>query len=78
VGQQVVEEATISVVQATEDADGLVLDQKYSISIVARGPKNGTTSDKTACGVIMQDFVASDQFSNWLSGSYFPDQTPPA
>lgn len=57
-------ESTISVVHATEDADGNVLSQKVTLQAVIRYPKNGDYADVTAALVVFRDLVQSDEFSD--------------
>jgi len=56
-------ESTLSVIHATEDADGVVLSPKVSLQAVVRYPKNGTYADVTAALAIFRDLVASDEFT---------------
>lgn len=73
VGNQVIAQDTITVVMATEDADGNVLNPRVSIQCVVRRPLNGSSSDVDAVMAIFRDLVASDNFStvvetqNWLT-----------
>jgi hypothetical protein len=56
-------ESTLSVVHATEDADGAVLSPKVLFQSVVRYPMNGTYSDVTAALAVFRDLVASDEFT---------------
>lgn len=71
VGNQTVSEFSVDVIHATEDADGLVLQQKPSMSAVVRQPINGDAADVTAILAIFRDIVAGDEFGNAVTTSEF-------
>jgi len=60
-------ESTISVIHATEDAEGNVLSSKVLIQAFVRYPKNGDYADVTAALAIFRDLVASDEFTDVCS-----------
>lgn len=71
VGSQVVAEDTISVVHATEDADGNILPQKVSLTVTLRRPINGLSTDVDAALVIFRDIIAGDEFGNTVDTSEY-------
>ena len=66
-GNQVMAEFSMSVLHATEDDDGLILPQKAGITINARQPVNGQSTDLDAVLVIVKDIVNSDEFANSIA-----------
>lgn len=63
-GNAVVAEDTITVLQATVDADGAALPQKISFSATTRRPVNGQDADVTAAETLFREIIASDNFAN--------------
>lgn len=65
-------EYSFKVVEATTDANGLLLSQKVSFEAVARYPVNGTAADVSATLAVFKDIVGGDEFAasvtsqNWL------------
>lgn len=78
VGNQVVAQDTITVVNATEDADGNVLPARVTFQCVVRRPLNGDATDVTAALALFRDLIASDNFGatvtsqNWLTSYVAP------
>jgi hypothetical protein len=66
-GSQVMAESRVKVVSGTEDADGLVLQNKVSFEAVVRYPVDGIVADVTAALAIFRDIVAGDEFANTVS-----------
>jgi len=66
-GNQTVQETSVSVLHATEDANSLILPQKVSFSAVFRSPIDGQSSDVTAALAIFRDIIAGDEFANAVS-----------
>lgn len=72
VGGQTVAEFSCAVVHGTADSDGLVLQQKVSLTATGRYPIDGDAADLAAALVIFRDIVASDEFEasltsqNWV------------
>lgn len=64
VNNQVIAEDTISVVQATEDDNGVILTQKVMFTATVRRPVNGQATDVTAALAIFRDVIAGDEFGN--------------
>jgi len=62
-GNQTVIEDTITVLEATEDADGNVLPQKVSYSVTVRRPVDGDAAEVTSALAIFRDIVAGDEFT---------------
>lgn len=62
VGGQVMMEDTITILDATTDPDGNVMDQKIAFSVNVRRPKNGDASDVTAALARFRDVIAGDEF----------------
>lgn len=56
-------EDTVTVISATQDADGVTLDSKDSIEIKVRRPVNGVASDMTALLAVARDIMASDEMT---------------
>jgi hypothetical protein len=67
VGAQTVSEYSFSVIHATEDDSGLVLQSKPTAKVSFTQPVNGQSSDVTAVLTILKDIVASDEFANSVS-----------
>lgn len=71
-GNQNICEYSFKVVEATEDADGVVLANKVSIEVIYRGPKDGVAATVTAALAVVKDVTAGDEFAaslstlNWL------------
>lgn len=63
-GNQSMLEYSVKVVSSTDDADGLVLDQKVSFEGIVRYPKLGTSADVTAALAIFRDIIAGDEFGS--------------
>lgn len=70
-----VTENTISVVIATNGADGLVLPQKFQFVVTVKGPIQGSTTDRDTALAVIRDIVSSDEFNNTvISGGWLqPD-----
>jgi hypothetical protein len=72
-GNSTIVESVISVIHATEDADGVILSQKIAGEVKVRYPVDGLSTDVDAMLVILRDIVAGDEFANtvdtqeWLS-----------
>lgn len=73
VGNQSVSEFSFSVIHATEDDDGNVLQSKPSMEAVVRQPVNGQATDVTAILAIFRDIVAGDEFGNSVTTAEFLD-----
>lgn len=63
-GNQTVAETSVSVVNATEDVDGVVLSSKVVFQAVVRTPISGIAADVTAALATFRDVVAGDEFAN--------------
>lgn len=63
-GNQVVAEDNITVLKATEDADGVVLNQKVSMQVIVKRPISGQSADVTSVLSVLRDIVAGDEFAN--------------
>lgn len=63
-GNQTTIEYAFKVVEATEDVDGAVLNQKVSFEALVRHPIQGTASDVTAALAVFRDIIAGDEFGN--------------
>jgi hypothetical protein len=61
-GNQRILEDTISVVDATEDANDVILDVKDSITVVLRRDKHGKSANWAATLARFRDVVAGDEF----------------
>lgn len=70
-GTQTVAEDTVTVLQATVDADGATIPQRVSISIIVRRPINGQQADIDAALVTARDLIASDEFTNTVNSQEF-------
>jgi hypothetical protein len=70
-GNQVVVEDTISTIYATEDAAGVAIPQRVSISITVRRPINGIAADMTAVVTLAREIVASDEFQAMVDTQNF-------
>lgn len=68
-GKQVVSEYSFTVLQATEDADGNVLEPKVQFVATVKQPINGDSADVAAALVIFRDIVAGDEFGNSVTTS---------
>lgn len=66
-GAQTVAESSVAVVQATEDADGNVIPQKVTMTVVVRSPINGKQTDVDAALAVLRDIVAGDEFGNTVA-----------
>lgn len=66
-GNQTVSEVSIDIIHGTVDSDSNPLVNKYTFSVVSRGPIDGTTADRDAALVILRDIVAGDEFGNAVS-----------
>jgi len=70
-GAQTVSEVSIDVIYGTVDADGAALSNKYSFSVISKGPINGTTADRDAALVVFRDVIAGDEFGTAVSGQLY-------
>lgn len=61
--QRVLED-TIVVSDATEDANGVILDSRVSLTVVMRRDKNSISADRAAALTRFRDIVAGDEFAN--------------
>jgi hypothetical protein len=65
-------EYSFKVVEATEDAEGIVLSSKVSFEATVRYPKDGDSAEITSALAVFRDIVAGDEFGvsvstlNWL------------
>jgi hypothetical protein len=66
-GNQIVIEDTITVLEATEDADGAVMPQRVSISTTIRRPIGYDSAILTNVLAVYRDIVAGDEFGNTVS-----------
>lgn len=66
-GNQTVIEDTITVLSATEDAEGAVLPSRVSFSATVRRPLNGDSADVTSMLAIFRDIIAGDEFTNTVN-----------
>lgn len=62
-GNNPMAEATVSVVQATVDAEGLPVRQKILMSATVKYPNTGASADIDAALVLFREAVASDNFT---------------
>jgi len=62
-GQTMVE-YSVKVVEATTDADSIVLSQKVSFEAIARYPLLGQSADVTAALAVFRDLIAGDEYTN--------------
>jgi hypothetical protein len=67
VGSQTIVEDTVTVLAATEDSDGTLLENKVSFEAKVRRPKDGISADVTAALAIFRDIIAGDEFTNTVS-----------
>jgi hypothetical protein len=65
--KQTMAEFSFKVVEATTDADGVVLSNKVSFEGIARYPVLGTSSDTDAALAVFRDIVMGDEFANSIS-----------
>lgn len=63
-GNQTMVEYSFKVVEATTDADSLILPQKVSFEAIVKHPLLGQSSDVTAALAVFRDIVAGDEFAN--------------
>jgi hypothetical protein len=63
-GNQTVVEDTVSVLSATEDANGDILPQKVLFSATIKRPLSGIAGDVTAALAVFRDIIAGDEFAN--------------
>lgn len=56
-------ETTVSVVQQTEDADGIVLPSRVVAEVRFKYPKLGQSADVTAVLALLREYVACDEFT---------------
>jgi hypothetical protein len=68
---QTMAEFSFKVVEATTDADGVVLSNKVSIEGIARYPLLGESTDIDAALAVFRDIVAGDEFANSISTQEF-------
>jgi hypothetical protein len=75
VGNQVVSEASMQVVHATEDTDGLPISTKCAVGCTGRfsTQMGATETDLDDAITIFRDFVASDDFVTLLKSQIFPE-----
>lgn len=66
-GNQTMIEYGAKLVIATEDDDGLVLQNKVSFEVVCRYPVLGQSTDVTAALAILADVISGDEFANSVS-----------
>lgn len=57
-------EDTITVLDATEDADGAILASKIGFTVVVKRDKNSLAADITAALARFRDIVAGDEFGD--------------
>jgi hypothetical protein len=65
--KQTMAEYSFKVVDATTDADGIVLSNKVSIEGPVRYPVLGTSTDTDAALAVFRDIIAGDEFANSIS-----------
>lgn len=63
-GNQVVGEYSFKVVEATTDANDVILSNKVSFEAIYRAPVNGNVAETNAALAVFRDVVASDDFAN--------------
>lgn len=63
-GKRTVAEYSVATVYATEDADGLILDQKVAFTTQFRAPVQGLSTDIAAALALHLEIVASTNFAN--------------
>lgn len=68
-GTSVVAEDTITVLQGTEDSDGVSLSQKVGFTVTIRRPITGIAADVTSAKALFREIVASDEFDDVVDGS---------
>lgn len=73
-GNQTVAEFSGAVIHGTEDADGLVLPKKTSLTVSGSYDINGDAADLAAALVILRDLVASDEFEASLTTQNWAQQ----
>lgn len=66
-GNQSVAETTVSVINATEDANGEILDSKVVFTATARYPIEGVASEVTAVLATFRDIIAGDEWGNTVT-----------
>lgn len=66
-----VAEDTLTVLDATEDADGNILASKVAFTVTFRRPINGQAAETTNALADFRDLVASDEFGNVVSGQLY-------
>lgn len=57
-------EYTVSVIYATQDAEGNVLTSKVAFEATVRYPLKGTAADITAALAVFRDIIAGDEYGN--------------
>jgi acetylornithine deacetylase/succinyl-diaminopimelate desuccinylase-like protein len=70
-GNQVVIEDDITVLYATEDADGNVMPQKCSMTVSVRRPIGYDATDMTNLLATFRDIIAGDEFGNTVDTSEY-------
>jgi hypothetical protein len=71
VGNQTMIEYSFKVVIATQDSDGMILDNKVSFEGIARYPIAGLSSDVDAALAVFRDVVAGDELANSVDTQEF-------
>jgi hypothetical protein len=66
-GNNTVIESTVSVLSATEDANGDILPQKVLFSATHKSPIAGISADVDAALAVFRDIIAGDEFANTVS-----------
>jgi len=66
-GNEVVIEDTVTVLSATEDANGDVLPSRVTFTATIRRPKDGIAADVTAMLAVFRDVIAGDEFANTVN-----------
>lgn len=67
VGNQTVQESTISVIHGTVDANGLALPSKVAMSVTVRSPIDSADTAVADALAILRDIVAGDEFANTVT-----------
>lgn len=66
-GKQTVQEVSVQVVHATEDASSVILPSKVVFEANHRSPIDGAAADVTAALAIFRDIIAGDEYANAVS-----------
>jgi hypothetical protein len=68
-GKQTVSEQVINISFATEDSDGIVIQERVAAIVTFRNPIHGLSTDVDAVETLLRDVVNSDEFSTSIRGA---------